>query len=777
MIADTEGCFVDVGYCDFKFFILLLTSSDECLFSEVLGYADSFCLISAKEIGDGYFAITISLHHVFVCVIYQDNWERRPFCGFLRALKQIEQMEVVFLGCYDHLFLNEHFGVAFDVNVRRTAVVRQRFFSLRSFYMKHEILARLFTHEAKKTFVGKRMERGLEVSLYELLAISFESLFAYLIEEKCIGFEDDVAFLESLKTVLPEEERVIVKGTQGENLFELANAFREEDFTDIGCLGVGGQGTVLLGFHQKLYHLFALKMYHRLEFSDRVIHEYDCLCCLRHPCVVHAYGYLSKVSIPYAIVLEFCVHGSVPYDLTTLSYEEAHKFVEPAMGDIAFAVDYVNFHGYVHGDVKEGNVLVSYGYYGRLSDFGSCIRLRSADMLEHMAVFERKTTTKFWNEGKILDNGYLVDVCMLWAMYQRMYPHVIRPEMTNTLPIPDITLAKFLPWAQFDPERSCIKVFLALMDIFYTSASFDRIKHLLLIQNEYMKKTKTAGVLQLVTCLWLKSEIVNISKSVSQEYGKNEPPCKVSDALAMMVSEAMLSDCITINPERFREPTWSQELEEGVLSPIVRSKLYQKGKYLPKDMGRAIEVLLESGNTRSLVKLYTKMGQYKAAWHILYQEQCMDVDDLLMLIKLHKHRSSGAQAAEMARNFSQSPRVKCYYTLLWLKELRDRCRSIGRPCNLSESLYEMMPRHWQFAIGPRNLKKVWKVIEIAEELGMRTNKSAWLQLIRKYVDFGNFLDNLDMSVECRNVPGLKGLRKWAIAKGFCKEPDRHMYVL
>ena len=89
MIADTEGCFVDVGYCDFKFFILLLTSSDECLFSEVLGYADSFCLISAKEIGDGYFAITISLHHVFVCVIYQDNWERRPFCGFLRALKQI----------------------------------------------------------------------------------------------------------------------------------------------------------------------------------------------------------------------------------------------------------------------------------------------------------------------------------------------------------------------------------------------------------------------------------------------------------------------------------------------------------------------------------------------------------------------------------------------------------------------------------------------------------------------------------------------------------------
>ena len=324
VITDTEGCLIDVGYCDFKSFLLLLTSSDERLFSELLGYADSFCLISVKTIGDGYFVITVSFHHVFVCVIYRDNWERGPFCGFLRALQQIEEMEVVFFGCQDHLFLNEHFEVEFDVNVRRTAVVRQRFFSLRSFFMKHEILARLFTHESKKTFVGKRMERDcLEVSLYELLAISFESLFAYLIEEKCIGFEDDVSFLESLKTVLPEEERVIVKGTGDANLFELTNVFREEDFTDIGCLGVGSQATVSLVFHEKLYHLFALKTYH--SQSDPVICEYDCLCRLRHPCVVHAYGYLLKESIPCAIVLEFCVHGSVPSDFTTLSYGEAQK--------------------------------------------------------------------------------------------------------------------------------------------------------------------------------------------------------------------------------------------------------------------------------------------------------------------------------------------------------------------------------------------------------------------------------------------------------------------
>ena len=295
MIADTEGCFVDVGYCDFKFFILLLTSSDECLFSEVLGYADSFCLISAKEIGDGYFAITISLHHVFVCVIYQDNWERRPFCGFLRALQQMEQMEIVFLGCYDHLFLNEHFGVAFEMNVRRTAVVRQRFFSLRSFYMKHEVLGMLFTHEAKKTFAGKRIERGcLEVSMYQLLAISFESLFAYIIEEKCIGFEDDVAFLESLKTVLPQEECVTVKGAGGEDLFELTNVFSEEFLTEISLLGVGGQGRVSLAFHEKLYHLFALKMCHSLERANELLYEYDCLCRFRHPCVVHAYGYFLK---------------------------------------------------------------------------------------------------------------------------------------------------------------------------------------------------------------------------------------------------------------------------------------------------------------------------------------------------------------------------------------------------------------------------------------------------------------------------------------------------
>ena len=767
MITETECCLVDVGYCDFRSFLLLSTCSDESLFNEILGFADCCCLISVKAIGNGYFGITMSFHHVFVCVIYQDGWERAPFSGFLRALQQMEQMETVFLGCYDHLFLNERFGVAFQNNVRRTAVVRQRFFSLRSFYMKHEMLGRLFTHEAKKTFVGKRREGRLEVSLYQLLAISFDSLFAYIIEEKCIGFEDDVNFLESLKTVLPQEECVTFTGTCGEELFELTNVFTDEHLTEISLLGVGGQGTVSLAFHEKLYHLFALKMYHSLERTAQLVHEYDCLCRFRHPCVVHAYGYLLKVSIPCGIVLEYCVHGSVPYDFTCLSPEEARRFVEPAMGDVAFALDYVNCHGYVHGDVKEGNVLLSYGYHGRLSDFGSCMRLKSPDISEQMDVFEQNTTLKFWQKGKERDT-YLVDSCMLVTMYHRILPYTGGTSVT----VSDISLRIF-------PQQSCIKTFLPWIDILYTSAYFDRIKYLLSIQSEYMKKTTVPDRWQFLTCLWRKSDVGRALKNCEDDpnFYRNLTPDfakRLSDAISVSFAEILLSDCVILGPDKVR--TWCRNGEVVCSSAgyDVYCKLLLKGKYFLQDTGQAIEIMAERGDSMELAKLYIKLRQYEAALDLLTRDTSCDLEKMLLMIKAAFHVHGADFAVDMASIFPKHPRVTYYVRYLLFKEKRDA----GRLDEWSDSERDrLLQRKWPLSLVPRDLTKVWKLIEIAKDLGCETNESAWLQLIRRYVDFANFLDNIDMSVECRTVPGLKSLRKFAIAKGLCEQPDRPVYIL
>lgn len=149
-------------------------------------------------------------------------------------------------------------------------------------------------------------------------------------------------------------------------------------------VGRGGFSVVYRALDTSLHNRpVALKVLHRHllvdpTFVQRLQHEAGAAANLRHPniVVVHEIGEVEGV---YYIAMEY-LPGSALDDLIreegALTLNRAVKITK----QMASALDYAHDEGFIHRDVKSGNIVVSEGDHATLTDFG-LVRAAEGTML------------------------------------------------------------------------------------------------------------------------------------------------------------------------------------------------------------------------------------------------------------------------------------------------------------------------------------------------------------------------------------------------------------
>jgi len=137
----------------------------------------------------------------------------------------------------------------------------------------------------------------------------------------------------------------------------------------------GGRHKVLLGWHHDLGCPVACKRYRSLRRADR---EAAVLMALSHPAIVRCFG-----TAPPGYLLTEILDGTTLHD--GLQQLDSHRMsVSNAMRlgiRIGAALDYTHRRGFVHLDVKPGNIMIA-GGHPKLIDFGAA-RPIAADATEH----------------------------------------------------------------------------------------------------------------------------------------------------------------------------------------------------------------------------------------------------------------------------------------------------------------------------------------------------------------------------------------------------------
>ena len=145
-------------------------------------------------------------------------------------------------------------------------------------------------------------------------------------------------------------------------------------------LGEGGMGYVFRAHDRNLEADVVIKVPRRAmledpEFASRFSREIRSLVKLAHPCIVKITDVGEHDGVPFA-VMQYLSGGSLEdYRPTGAASEKGQARANAAeLGDwltgVADALDFVHSQGYVHRDVKPGNILFDAHGHVFLSDFG-----------------------------------------------------------------------------------------------------------------------------------------------------------------------------------------------------------------------------------------------------------------------------------------------------------------------------------------------------------------------------------------------------------------------
>jgi serine/threonine protein kinase len=138
-------------------------------------------------------------------------------------------------------------------------------------------------------------------------------------------------------------------------------------------LGRGGFGTVSLAIDQLTQRKVAIKVLNERETisQELIIKEIQAIAQLDHPNIISFYHHFMKDGRLY-LVMEFCSHGSLKYDLIVLRDANGYSTDEACDVGIKIAegLEYVHNKGIVHHDIKPENILFSENRSIKISDFG-----------------------------------------------------------------------------------------------------------------------------------------------------------------------------------------------------------------------------------------------------------------------------------------------------------------------------------------------------------------------------------------------------------------------
>ena len=137
-------------------------------------------------------------------------------------------------------------------------------------------------------------------------------------------------------------------------------------------LGRGGAGVVFKARHLKLNRIVALKMLLAGAFAGpeelgRFRRETEAVAALRHPNVVQLYDAGDISGRPY-FTMEYVEGGSLTQSLAG-AQQQAQRAAE-MVATLASAVQFAHQSGFIHRDLKPGNILLAADGTPKISDFG-----------------------------------------------------------------------------------------------------------------------------------------------------------------------------------------------------------------------------------------------------------------------------------------------------------------------------------------------------------------------------------------------------------------------
>ncbi|MAS93248.1 MAG: hypothetical protein CMO55_08635 [Verrucomicrobiales bacterium] len=144
------------------------------------------------------------------------------------------------------------------------------------------------------------------------------------------------------------------------------------EFEVVKVLGQGGMGTVFLVKQKSLERLVALKMLSaelsaNPEFQERFEREAKAMADIQHPNVLTMYEYGMRESRQF-LILEYVEGDNLHHLIRTkqFSFEKALRMII----QICEAVHHLHKSGFVHRDLKPGNILVGKDDHVKIADFG-----------------------------------------------------------------------------------------------------------------------------------------------------------------------------------------------------------------------------------------------------------------------------------------------------------------------------------------------------------------------------------------------------------------------
>jgi serine/threonine protein kinase len=154
----------------------------------------------------------------------------------------------------------------------------------------------------------------------------------------------------------------------------------------VKMLGAGATATVYLAIHKTLKRQVALKvMVSHLasdpDFLQRFLGEGPKLAQLQHPNIVAVYD-SGVFDNAYYLEMEYVSGGSLRERIGQLTAEQALDI----LSEVADALDYAHKRGFVHRDIKPGNILFRDDGHSVLSDFGIAKALKERTHYTSMGV-------------------------------------------------------------------------------------------------------------------------------------------------------------------------------------------------------------------------------------------------------------------------------------------------------------------------------------------------------------------------------------------------------
>ncbi len=156
---------------------------------------------------------------------------------------------------------------------------------------------------------------------------------------------------------------------------DLTGMLLENRYKVLTALGHGGMGSVYLARDRKLgdrkvvIKIPHARMLNRVQFRRRFQQEIHSLVRLEYPHVVRIYDIGNYSDYPFA-VLQYLAGGSLKSRLETRSGTMHPEEVLEWLPTIARSLDFIHRKGYIHRDVKPGNILFDSEGHVFLSDFG-----------------------------------------------------------------------------------------------------------------------------------------------------------------------------------------------------------------------------------------------------------------------------------------------------------------------------------------------------------------------------------------------------------------------